>query len=252
MTHALFSRVVSGLAVCGFAAIAVGIVTADSPEAPKLSAVASVEALNAAAAEYLADIQPLVADEGAYKAGAEQAAQKANALVALAQVLGNHDGASPYKAGAAEMMTAAATLSRAKDFASAKAAWGALDAASKKTDPGATPKWEKAARLGMLMEEVQVLNNDLRRGLRRIERNKEAGARDAAVLAAFAQAALYDTHEVKNPADLPKWSAMMSEMHDAATELSGHFAAADEPATTKSLDRLEKSCATCHDVFHNE
>jgi hypothetical protein len=228
------------------------VVAAEPPAAPKLATVASAAALTAAADEYLADLGPLVVDEATYTKNKDQAAQKANAIVALAQVLGNHESDSHWKPAAAQTMTAAAALSRAKDYAAAHAAYEQLVAASKSTVAGATPKWEKAARLGMLMEEVQLLNNSLRKGLRRIERTKESGARDAAVMAAFAQASLYDTHEVKNEADLPQWYEMAGEMRAAAAELSARYGAADEAGTKTALARVEKSCATCHEKFHNE
>lgn len=237
---------------CCTLSIVVGWAEAEPPAAPPLSTVVSAAPLAAAVGEYLAALRPLAADEAGFAKNKTAMAQQANAIVALAQVLGNHDEPGPYRAGAVELMAAAATLSRAKDFAAAKAAFGAMEAAVEKTAAGAKPKWEKAARLGMLMEEIQSRNNDLRRKLRRLERNQESGARDAAVLAAFGQTLPFDTHEVKNDADLPRWYAMSTEFRDAAAELSRHFAAGDEAGAQRSLERVEKSCAACHEVFHHE
>jgi hypothetical protein len=225
---------------------------AEPPAAPKGSSFASAEQLTAAADEYLADLGPLTASEAEYTKNKDQVAQKANAITALAQVLGNHDGESTWKPAAAQSVAASGALSRAKDYAAAHAAYEQLVAASKSTVAGAVPKWEKTARQGMLMEEVQLLNNSLRRGLKRIARAKESGARDAAVLAAFAQVTIYDTHEVKNEADHPQWYVMAAELRAAAAELSAKYAAADEAGAKAALDRVEKSCATCHEKFHNE
>jgi hypothetical protein len=245
-----FSLVAAPAIVLSVMWVAVG---AEPPPAPaKLATIASADALAAAADEYLKDLAPLVADEAAFTKNKEQAAQKANAIVALAQVLGNHEDDSRWKPAAAQSMTAAAALSRAKDYATAHAAFEQLSAASKSTVAGPAPKWEKAARQGMLMEEIQLLNNSLRRGLRRIARSKESGARDAAVLAAFAQATIYDTHEVKNEADHPKWYELATEFRAAAAELSARYAAADEAGAKAAIDRVEKSCAACHEKFHHE
>mgnify|MGYP003620392341 CR=1 FL=1 len=232
--------------------ILAGLAIAAPPVAPRLSTVVAAAPLGAAVAEHLEALRAGAADEAGFDKNKQAMAQHANAIVALAQVLGNHDEASLYQAGAVELMAAAATLSRAKDYAAAKAAFAAMEAAVAKTEGAAKPKWERAARLGLLMEEVQSLNNDLRRKLKRLERNKESGARDAAVLAAFGQTLPYDTHEVKDEADLPKWYALSHEFRDAAAELSRHFASADAAAAEKSLARVEKSCAACHDVFHQE
>lgn len=231
---------------------ALGLALADAPAAPKMSTVASADFLTATMQDYLKQLGEIVASETEYKENKDGLAEKANAIVALAQVIGNHDGESPFKGPAAYMMSAAAGLSRAADYAAAKAGVEALNAAAGKKEAGPTPPWAKVARLGMLMEEVQNVNNSLRRNLRRFDRTKEAGARQAAALAAFAQAAMYDTHEVKNPADTAKWYSMMTEMRDAATELTAKYTSNDAAGAKTSLARLDKSCATCHAVFHNE
>jgi hypothetical protein len=244
-----FSAVLFSLAV---SIVAVATLWADPPAAPKASTFASADALTAAADEYLSDLGPLIASEAEYTKNKDQASQKANAITALAQVLGNHDEDSHWKPAAAQSMAASVALSRAKDYAAAKAAYDQLTVAAKSTTAGEAPKMEKVARQGMLMEEVQLLNNSLRRGLKRIARTKEAGARDAAVLAAFAHVTIYDTHEVKNPADHPQWYEMAAELRAAAADLSAKYAAADEAGAKTALDRVEKSCAACHEKFHNE
>jgi hypothetical protein len=226
---------------------------AEPPPAPKLSTVASADVLTAAATEYLADLKPLLVDEATFTKSIDQVGFKANAVTALALVLGNHDGASPLKGAATEIMTASKDLTRAKDYATAKAAWDKLQAAtSSSAAAGPAPKWERAASLGRLMEETTSLQGRLTRNLRRLERTKEDNIRTAATLAAFAQANIYDTHEVKNEADLPKWYAMMAEMRDASADLAKQYETGDEATIKTGLMRLEKSCETCHKVFHNE
>jgi hypothetical protein len=226
---------------------------ADAPPAPKQSTVASAEVLTAAANEYLADLNPLLVDEATFMKSIDQVGFKANAVTALALVLGNHDGASPLKGAATEIIAASKDLTRAKDYATAKAAWDKLQAATAPSAAaGPAPKWERAASLGRLMEETTSLQGRLTRNLRRLERTKDDNIRTAATLAAFAQAGIYDTHEVKNEADLPKWYAMMAEMRDAAATLSKQYEVGDETTIKTGLMRLEKSCETCHEVFHNE
>lgn len=241
---------------CGVV-VAVGLlvvqVFAEAPVAPKLSSIASAELLTAAVQEYLADLKPLVADEAAYMQNAEQVGYKANAVTALTHVLGKHDGASPYKANAVEIMAAGRELTRAKDYATAKAAWEKLNAAVAKTEVAAAePTWDRVASLGRIMEETSAINGKLKRNLRRLDRTHDDNVRNAAVLAAFAQVSIYDTHEVKNEADFDTWYAMMAEMRDAAVALAKPLEANDADGAKAGLDRLEKSCATCHEKFHNE
>lgn len=241
---------------CGMI-VAVGLLIsqafAEAPAAPKLSGVASAELLTAAVQEYLADLKPLVADEAAYMQNADQVGFKANAVTALTHVLGKHDGASPYKANAVEIMTVSKELTRAKDYATAKAAWEKLSAAVAKAGVvAAEPTWDRVASLGRMMEETSAINGKLKRNLKRLDRTHDDNVRNAAVLAALAQVSIYDTHEVKNPADFDVWYAMMAEMRDAAVALAKPLEANDAAGAKAGLDRLEKSCATCHQKFHHE
>lgn len=243
--------------VPGVAALLCGTIVAaalaEAPQAPTLSTIASAELLTAAAQEYLADLKPLMVDEASYTKNAEQIGFKANAVTAIAHVLGKHDGASPLKGAAVEIMNSSKELARAKDYATAKAGWDKLQAA---VAPGAaagpTPSWDRVASLGRMMEEIFSINSRLKRNLRRLDRTKDDDIRSAAVLAAFAQVSIYDTHEVKNEADFPTWYAMMTEMRDTCVELTKQYEKGDAAAVKTSLGRLEKSCATCHAKFHNE
>lgn len=239
-----------GAVLCG---TVVAAALAEVPQAPTLSTVASAELLTAAVQDYLKHLQPLLVDEATYAKSADQIGYKANAITALVHVLGKHDGASPYKGAAVAIMTSSKELTRAKDYATAKAAWDKLQAAvAPDAAAGPAPSWDRMASLGRLMEEVATVNNRLKRNLRRLDRTKEENVRSAAVLAAFAQVSIYDTHEVKNEADLPTWYAMMTELRDAGVELTKTYEKGDAAAVKTSLDRLEKSCATCHKKFHNE
>jgi hypothetical protein len=233
-------------------ATTLGFALADAPAAPQLSTVVAVADLDASLKSYLAKLQAVMADEASYTKGKEQLGQKGNAVVALLQSIGNHDGKSIYQPGSADGMTAARDLARSKDYATANKAYDALTAAIAKTEPGEKPKWEKFASLGRMMKETAEVNGRVRRNLKRFEKTKADSAEAAATLTAFAQATIYDTHEVKNPADLPKWYAMAVEMRDATADLSKAVQAGDEPAFKTAIDRLDKSCAACHEVFHHE
>ncbi|MGC3969065.1 MAG: cytochrome c [Pirellulales bacterium] len=231
---------------------AAGLSLAEPPASPALSTVVPAADLRVAATNYLTKIAGFMTDEATFAKNQEQLAQKANALVALAQSIGLHDGDAKLKAVASDVMTAGRELSRAKDFATAKTAHDKLTGVIGQTSGGAAPKWEKFASLGKLMHESAEVNSRLRRNVRRFARTKDDSAEAAAILAVFAQATLYDTHEVKNPADLPKWYAMAIEMRDAAAELSKSAHAGDEATFKKALDRMGKSCDDCHEVFHAE
>jgi Cytochrome C' len=102
------------------------------------------------------------------------------------------------------------------------------------------------------MKEVTLVNNRLRRSLRRFEQKKADNARDTAMLAIIAQAIAYDTHEVKDPALVPQWESLSAEMRDAAGLLNRNIHDGDEAAAQESLARLTKSCEDCHKAFRVE
>ena len=99
------------------------------------------------------------------------------------------------------------------------------------------------------MKQVTFVNNRLRRNMRRFDDRKDDNARDAALLAAIAQACNYDTHEVKDPAEIDKWYQLCGEMRDAAGDLNAQIHAGDKAAAETALANLGKSCEVCHQTF---
>ncbi|HEY5316010.1 MAG TPA: cytochrome c [Pirellulales bacterium] len=100
------------------------------------------------------------------------------------------------------------------------------------------------------MSEAEVLNARLRNSLRRFDARRLAdNARAAAALAAIGQASVYDTHEVKDPQQLPDWYRLAGEMRDAAGQLNATIRAKDKPGATAALKRLDNSCKACHKIF---
>ena len=225
----------------------------EPPTAPQLSKVIPADELVAQAKLTLAELGPLVAGDKEFADGAEKFKKEANTLIVLALVLGKHDAEHELKAAAPAVLPAAQALAKAKNAATAKAELAAVNAALASRPTAASElKWEKVASLGRIMEQAESLQTEIRTGMRRFEPKAADNARLAATLAAIGQASIYDTHEVKDPADLPKWYQLSAGMRDAAGELSAKFKAADEAGATAALSRLQKSCADCHEVFRSE
>ena len=85
-----------------------------------------------------------------------------------------------------------------------------------------------------------------------MEKEAEKAAGYAAALAVIGQAAMADTHEVKNPADLEKWYQFCAEMRDAAGAVGNGVRAQDFAATTAAMKRLSQNCDDCHAVFRKK
>jgi len=239
------------------AACSVGVLlAADPPAPPKISSFAPAADLVAQAKLYVETFDKSLAGEQEYKDNAEKIKRDAHTLTVLALALGNHDADNELKAAAPEIMATSQSLAKAKEYAAAKSALEALHAAmaGKAEKPAAAeaPKWARAASLGQLMKQVTFVNNRLKRGMRRFGKQTKEQARDAAVLAAIAQACVYDTHEVKSPDDLDRWYQLCGQMRDAAGELNAKVHAADKPGAEAALLKIAQSCDDCHEVFRIE
>ena len=98
-------------------------------------------------------------------------------------------------------------------------------------------------------DHYHFVNNRLRRNMRRFDERAADNARDAALLAAIGQAILYDTHEVKNPADAAKWYEICAQMRDSAGEVNAKIHAKDKVGAEAAFVKLGKSCDDCHSTF---
>ncbi len=232
------------LAGLGVAAIA------DAPTPPEVSQFAPAEDLLAQVKIYVAAYEEALATSEAYAEKAERLKKDAHTLAVLALTLGLHDKENELKPHAAAVIAAARSLASAADYTAAKTEFANLQTAlSGLGGTGGELKWEKVASLGQLMKQVTFVNNRLRRGMRRFEAKAEENARDAAVLAVIAQAAIFDTHEVKDPADVDKWYQFCGEMRDSAAMLNARIKAADKQGAESALAALTKSCDSCHEAF---
>ena len=93
------------------------------------------------------------------------------------------------------------------DYQSASEGYAELEAALAGSASGEERKWGKVAGMGQLMKQVSVINAALKRGLQpaRLKSQAKNTTGQTATLAAIANQLLFDTHEVKNEADLPSW-----------------------------------------------
>lgn len=245
------SRNVVGFGLVLASAILAGRLLAEPPAMPKLSAIVPAEDLAGQMDAYLKELDQSLADEASYKSSADKVKRIANTIAVLAYNLGKHDTAVEMTPAAADIGRAARGLAKAKDYASARERLDTLHRASKnEAKLPAEPATTRIASLGQIMNEAELLNTRLRTSLRRFDaRRLSDNARAAAALAAIAQASVYDTHEVKDPQQLPQWYQFAGEMRDAAGELNAKIRAKDKTGATAALGRLDKSCKSCHAVF---
>jgi hypothetical protein len=227
---------------------------AEPPTPPQVSSFAPADDLIGQVRAFITTFDAALGSEQDFSEKKDQVKQNAHALAVVAVALGLHDTPNELKASAPALLAAAQALAKAGDYAAAGTALGHIKAALEgKSKDGPQLKWEhKVASLGQLMKQATSTDARLRRNLKRFDRLAADNAQSAALLAVIAQAAIADTHEVKDPADLPKWYQWAGEMRDSAAGVNRAIKAKDPAAADAAAKRLMQSCDDCHAVFQTE
>jgi hypothetical protein len=171
----------------------------------------------------------------------------------LGLVLSQHDADFPEKPAMPGFVRAAQALAAAEgDREKSKAAVAELKSAREgKVSPGVEPlQWQRVASLPLVMKQVPLIHATLKRGTgRRLERNKEQAAAQAAALAAIAQASMFDDEYAQTPEDVAAWQQFCAEMRDAAGEVNLAAHAGDADRVESSMNKMLQSCEACHEKF---
>lgn len=224
------------------------------PEPPPVSQFASVESLMNQVDYHVERIGTSLETARYSEATQSRVAKDASVLIVLFMALGLHDEDPALKASAPRLVELSEQLvTSATDQAEAKATYEELVSAMKEGAEGGKPlTWEKRAQLGLLMKQVTTINSRLKRNTRTesslASRKEEAGGQSA-LLAAIGQAALVDTHEVKDPEMMDEWYKYASEMRDAAGAVGQAIGQDDFAAVQASMQRLQDNCDGCHEAF---
>ena len=227
---------------------------AEIPPAPKPSTFAPAADLVKAVDDYIGRIGEALESQDDFAEFQSRVVKDAETVAVLALVLGLHDEKNQYQAAASAIIKAARDLSAAaaKDYASAKTAFAALESAKASSGDPSSLKWEKVASLKELMQQVPLVNSRLKRNMRRFERQADAIAVDAAVIAAISQASVTNLDETSKPNEAEKWFTYCADSRDAAAAINKAAKAKNQADAEKALAAMTKSCDDCHAVFHPE
>jgi len=186
-------------------------------------------------------------------AGQSRLLKDANTLAMLGLVLSQHDADFPEKAAMPAFVKAAQSLAAAEgDLVKAKAAFADMQAARAGKFTAEVPplRWQRVASLPLVMKQVPLIHAGLKRGTgRRLDRNKEQAAGQAAALAAIAQASIFDHEYASTPEDVAAWEQFCAEMRDAAGEVNVAAHAGDADRVESSMNKMLQSCEACHEKF---
>ncbi|MFO0897129.1 MAG: hypothetical protein U0836_06820 [Pirellulales bacterium] len=245
-----------GLQVLGMVALAAlgaSVALADPPATPPVSKFAPIDDLATQIELYVKEIDTALVNPAEYDEVKKAKVKKqANTVTALALNLGLHDEDHPLKSAAPALIQASQALAKASDNAEqAAAARDALKKALTAEPAAGELAWKRIASQGQLMKQVNTLNARLKRSVtpQRFKRSAKEAAGDAATMAAIGQVVLFDTHEVKNEADLPKWYELSGEFRDICGALNAACRGGDQAQAAELIKKLNQSCHACHQVF---
>ena len=178
----------------------------------------------------------------------------ASTVAVLSLMLGMHDEAGDLKKSASKLAELAATLAEnSEDHEAASKTLAEIKTAIKNKPEGEPLTWdEPVADLAMLMQQVPIVNDGVRRAVndkRRFSRNAARNAPRAVTLAAIAQASLMDTTYCGDEEDEKEWKAICADMRDACADVYKALIAKDQDKAKEANARVVKSCDACHDRF---
>ncbi len=176
----------------------------------------------------------------------------ASTLAVLALVLGKHPEDFPEKSSMPALLKGAQALAAAEgNAASATKALADVKTAREGKSPGGELSWQRVASLPLLMKQVPLIHASLKRGTtpRRLSRQSEQSAGQAAALAAVAQASIYDDEYSGSTEAAAEWRRFCAEMRDAALDVNAAIHAQDQGRVDASMKQMLESCEGCHAKF---
>ena len=180
--------------------------------------------------------------------------QAAGVVACMAQAIVEHPDKAKAKFHAADLRDAAVMLRAAKTFDDAAKLFVAVkDAHTGKSAGNAKPEaeWNKLTSQGRMMEEINSRSATIRRGLRRLQKPDET-ARDCTTLAILALAMEADTHEVKDPAQLPLWKELSVKYRSEMIAMAKAVRAKDTAKATEHFTAANEACNKCHEQIRDK
>jgi cytochrome c556 len=244
---------VAGAVLCAAVLPSTETVRGAAPAPAKIADLATVEDLVAEIDAELAALTETLADAAGYAEARKAAVPQAAGVVACcAQALVEHPAGRTALPGAANLRDSAVAVWKATQHADAVAALAACrDARSgKATGAPAEADWNKLIRLGRMMEEINGRCSKLRTVIRK-PKDPAADARIATTVAVLALAMEVDTHEVKNPAEIPAWKSMSGEFRRQMVSVAAALRKGDAETAKTAFTAAAKSCNDCHEKFRD-
>ena len=195
-------------------------------------------------------------DEADYGEGRQANVERdASTLAVILVVLANHDEPVAMKASLSALLQAVQKLAASSgSFSEASAELENVKELLAVEGVSNLVEWlASGTDLAVLMKQVPIVNNSLRRGVtgRRFKRSAERSAGLAATLAALAHVSAFDTAYCASEEDEKLWYQICDDMRDSAGRVNQAVRNLDQKAAKKALGQVVESCDRCHEQFRD-
>jgi hypothetical protein len=217
--------------------------------------VASVEEIHLLIGDHVARLDKALESDANYEMQkGKEIRQSFGLLALLGQALVESPGPKEGGIDGAALRDAALEFKRNSTSAEAQAALATVHRVLENKSQGEhAPEhpWNKLINMHPMMEELNAQNSRILKVLKRPRGNAEE-ALPAVTWALLSLAMKADTHEVKNPDDLPKWNAWADDFRHASLKLAEAIRAKDKDEGRKWFDKANETCDACHEVFKKD
>ncbi|SFI39127.1 cytochrome c [Planctomicrobium piriforme] len=221
-----------------------------------IESIASIEELTLEVNEQVARLEKGLAMEANYADQKSKGiAQSFGLLACVGQGLAEHANSKDSKINGPALRDAALKFTaKTSTYADAQAALEGVKqvvAGNVTGEHAQLHPWNKLIRMHPMMEEFNGRSSEILKVLKK-PRGKPEEISPAVAWGLLSIAMKVDTHEVKNPEDLPKWNAWSDEFRDSTIKLAEAIRAKDKDAGRAAFDKASETCDACHEVFHKE
>lgn len=174
-------------------------------------------------------------------------------LSLLGQALAEHADGGTSKINGPALRDAALAYNRKGTHAEAKTALEQIQAVMAGNVTGEHARlhpWNKLINMHPMMEEMSAGTGAITRVLKK-SRGRPEEVLPATSWSLLAIAMKADTHEVKNPQDLPKWNAWSDEFLASSLKLAEAIRSRKDEEGRQWFEQANKTCDACHEVFQH-
>ncbi len=242
--------------LCALAALCVNLLPAIGEAPQKVVEIATADDLVAEVNSKVELLGQQHASADAFaKAGEKKEVNQAAGVVAvMAQAITEHPDKAKAKFNAADVRDAALAIRSSKTIEDSSKAYATLKGAVGGQSAGTgkpEAEWNKLTGQGRMMEEINSRSATIRRSLRRLPKPDET-ARDCSVLAILALTMEADTHEVKDPAQLPLWKELSVKYRSEMIAMTKAVRAKDTAKATEHFTAANEACNKCHEQIRDK